>query len=192
MTSCLHFPNDLFALDDQRFLIADTNNHRVVLGVLDEDGFRVAGAIEANYGDLAEEWSPGFSLVAANTWEGSQGRFGLQLGYSQSELITRSDASQVTDPCYRAATLDGPCIRARAVSSAGVGEDTGFDATNFPPAGAVVVPKGAGVRTTGYERDRNAFSAVAQFENSDKNLLVTAEYLRAEADLFFDEHSIVS
>lgn len=159
---------------------------------LDEDGFRVGGAIEANYGDLAEEWSPGFSLVAANTWEGSQGRFGLQLGYSQSELITRSDASQVTDPCYRADTLDGPCIRARSVSSAGVGEDTGFDATNFPPANTVVVPKGAGVRTTGYERDRNAFSAVAQFENNDKNLLVTAEYLRAEADLFFDEHAILA
>ncbi|UTW58749.1 TonB-dependent receptor [Kordiimonas sp. SCSIO 12603] len=159
---------------------------------LDGEGFRIAGAIEGNYGDLAEEWSPGFSVVAANTWETSSGRFGLQLGYSQSELITRSDASQVTDPCYRAATLDGPCIRARSVSSAGVGDDTEFNAANFPPADSVVVPKGAGVRTTGYDRDRNAFSAVAQWENSEKNLLVTAEYLRAEADLFVDEHAILA
>ncbi len=159
---------------------------------LDEDGLRIAGTIEANYGDLAEEWSPGFSVLAANTWESSSGRFGLQLGFSTSELITQSDASQITDPCFRAATLDGPCVRARSVNSGGVGDDTGFDATNFPPTGSVVVPKGAGVRTTGYERDRNAFSAVAQWENSDKNLLVTAEYLRAEADLFVDEHSILA
>lgn len=159
---------------------------------LDEDGFRIAGTVEANYGDLAEEFSPGFSVLAANTWETSGGTFGLQLGFSMSELITRSDASQVTDPCFRAPTLDGACIRARSVSSAGVGDDTGFNASNFPPAGSVVVPKGAGVRTTGYERDRNAFSAVAQWENSDKNLLVTAEYLRAEADLFVDEHSILA
>lgn len=159
---------------------------------IDGDGFRIAGTVEANYGDLAEEWSPGFSVLAANTWETSGGRFGLQLGYSQSELITRSDASQVTDPCYRADTLDGPCIRARSVSSAGVGDDTGFDASNFPPAGSVIVPKGAGVRTTGYERDRNAFSAVGQWESTDGSLLVTAEYLRAEADLFIDEHSMLA
>jgi len=159
---------------------------------LDKDGFRIAGTIEGNYGDLAEEWSPGFSVLAANTWESSSGRFGLQLGFSMSELITQSDASQVTDPCYRAPSLDAACIRARTVSSAGVGDDTGFDATNFPPTGSLVVPKGAGVRTTGYERDRNAFTAVAQWENSNKNLLVTAEYLRAEADLFVDEHSILA
>lgn len=107
-------------------------------------GLQIAGTVEANYGDLAKEWSPGFSLLGSNTWESSAGTFGLQLGYAQSELITRSDASQVTDPCYRElATLDSTgCIRVNSVTDGGVGDSTGFDETNFPPAGSVVVPKG--------------------------------------------------
>jgi TonB-dependent receptor len=54
------------------------------------------------------------------------------------------------------------------------------------------VPKGAGVRTTGYERDRQALSLVGQWESNDGNLLVTAEYLRAKADLSVDEHAMLA
>lgn len=159
---------------------------------LDSEGMRIAGSVEANYGDLADKLSPSFSVLASNTWEGSAGTFGLQLGYTNSNLKTRSDASQVTDPCYRAATFDSPCVRVNSVSSGGVGDQTGLTAADFPPSGSLVVPKGAGVRTTSYDRDREAFSAVAQWESESKDLLVTAEYLRAEADLFVDEHAMLA
>jgi TonB-dependent receptor len=158
---------------------------------LDSDGLRLAGSAEYNYGDIAKEGSPTISFLGSNNWETAGGRLGLQLGYAQSELNTRSYASQVTDPCYRADTLDTQCIRAAGVSSGGVEQpDLGPD--EFPPAGTVIVPKGAGVRTTGYERDRKAFSLVGQWESNDGRLLVTAEYLRAEADLDVDEHSLLA
>lgn len=158
---------------------------------LDNPGFQLAGAVEANYGDLAEEWTPGFSILGSNTWETAAGRFGLQFGYASSGLITRTDASQVTDPCYRASTLDGPCFRASTVTDAGVGGQN-FDASNFPPVGTVLVPKGAGVRTTSFDRDREAFSAVGQWESNDRRFLATFEYLRAEADLRLDEFAILA
>jgi TonB-dependent receptor len=77
---------------------------------LDSPGLKIAGSIEGNYGDLAKEWSPGFSGIISNTWDTSGGsRLGLQLGYAKSELVSRTDASQLQDPCYRAATLDSSC-----------------------------------------------------------------------------------
>ena len=159
---------------------------------LDTPGLKVAGTIEGNYGDLAKEWSPGFSGIISNTWETSGGsKFGLQLGYARSKLISRTDASQLTDPCYRSNTLTSTCLRVRDVGSGGFG-NTNFNATNFPPAGTVIVPKGAGVRTTKLERDREAFSAVAQFESGDGRLSAKAEYLRSETKFFTDEYSILA
>ena len=68
---------------------------------LDTDGLRLAGSAEYNYGDIAKEASPTISFLGSNTWDTDSGSFGLQVGYAQSELNTRSYASQVTDPCYR-------------------------------------------------------------------------------------------
>jgi TonB-dependent receptor len=159
---------------------------------LDSEGLRLAGSAEMNYGDLEEQSSPTLSFLASNTWETANGRFGLQGGYARSELNTRSNASQVTDPCYRDAALDAGCLRVTPVGSGGVGGDLNYTPDTFPPAGTVVVPKGAGARTTGYERNREAFSLVGQWESNDGQLLVTAEYLRAKADLFVDEHAMLA
>lgn len=159
---------------------------------LNNRGFHIAGAVEGNYGDLAKEWSPGFSILASNTFETGAGTFGLQLAYTQSELVTRTDASQITDPCYRAPTLDAACIRVRPVGSGGFGGGTPLDASNFPPAGAVFVPKGAGVRTTDLTRDRNAFSAVGQWESNDGSALLTVEYLRAETEATLNEFAVLA
>ena len=159
---------------------------------LDNPGLKVAGTLEVNVGDLAEEWSPGGSFLISDTWEVPGGEFGLQLGYARSELVSRTDASQVADPCYRASTLDGPCLRALQVVDGGFTDVQNFDASNFPPAGSVVVPKGAGVRTTDLERDREAFSGVFQFESADRSFMFTAEYLRAETSFFTDESALIS
>lgn len=159
---------------------------------LDTDGMRMAGSAEMNWGDIAEDASPTYSFLGSNKWDTDNGSFGFQLGVAQSELNTRSYASQVTDPCYRDASLTGQCIRVAPTFDFGVGGDLNFTPDNFPPAGTVVVPKGAGVRTTGYERDREAISLIGQWESKDNDLLVTAEYLRAKADLFVDEHAMLA
>lgn len=160
---------------------------------LDRAGFHLAGTVEANYGDLADEFAPAFSVLGSNSWDTKAGTFGLQFGYAQSELISRTDASQITDPCYRASTLDGGCFRVRPVNSGGiVGGQQNFDETNFPPAGSVVVPKGAGIRTTTFDRDRRAISAIGQWESNNGELLATVEYLRADAEQTLDEFSILA
>ncbi len=159
---------------------------------LDTNGFKIAGTVEANYGDLAKEWSPGFSGLISNSWDSPVGRFGVQFGYTQGELVTKTDASQITDPCYRADTLDGRCIRIVAVGSGGYSGAPQFDATNFPPPNTVVAPKGGGVRTTGLERDRRAYSGVLQYESNDGRALITFEYLRAETEASIDEFSALA
>ncbi|MGX7953425.1 TonB-dependent receptor [Tsuneonella sp. HG249] len=159
---------------------------------LDKSGFHIAATVEANYGDMAKEWSPGFSVLASNTFETGIGTFGVQLGYAQQELVTSTDASQITDPCYRAATLTATCIRVRSVGSGGFGGGGGFNETNFPPPGAVVVPKGAGVRTSTLTRDRDAINGTLQWESNDGRATVTLEYLRATTDSTLDEAAILA
>ena len=61
-----------------------------------------------------------------------------------------------------------PCLRALSVGSGGFVGDSNFDASNFPPAGSVLVPKGAGIRTTDLDRTREAFSGVLQYERPDR------------------------
>ena len=159
---------------------------------LNNPGLHIAGAVEGNYGDLAKEWSPGFSILGSNTFETGAGTFGLQLSYTKSELVTRTDASQITDPCFRDRSLTGPCIRVRPVGSGGFGGGTPLNASNFPPQNAVFVPKGAGVRTTGLTRDRNAFSAVGQWASNDGRAEVTVEYLRAETEGTLNEFAVLA
>ncbi|WP_265587962.1 TonB-dependent receptor [Sphingomicrobium arenosum] len=160
---------------------------------LDNPGFKLAGTVEANVGDLAEEWSPGFSLLAANTWDFEAGTIGLQVAYAQQELVTRTDASQITDPCYRDPDLgaDDLCYRTIDAGSGGLsGDPLGPD--EFDPSGLVIAPKGAGVRTTTLTRDRNAYSGVAQFESAGGELLITAEYMRAETEGSLEEFATLA
>lgn len=159
---------------------------------LDRRGTHISGTVETNVGDLAEQWSPGFSVLGSTTWESNAGTLGFQLGYAKSELVSRTDASQVGDPCYRAANLQGGCLRVRPVGSGGFAGGTNFTPANFPPAGARVVPKGAGVRTTDLERDREAISAVMQYESPSRDLLVTFEWLKADTTFFTKENAAIA
>jgi len=159
---------------------------------LDRRGTHIAGTIETNYGDFAKEWSPGFSVTGSTTWESEAGTLGFQLGYARSELISRTDASQITDPCYRAASLNAGCIRVRPVGSGGFLPGPVLGPDNFPPAGALVVPKGAGVRTTDLERDREAISAVVQYESPNRDVLITFEWLRSETSFFTKEFAALA
>ena len=159
---------------------------------LDTTGLKIAGTIGANYGDLREEWSPEFSGLISNTWNTEAGTLGLQFGYANSKLKSRTDASQVADPCYRANTFDGGCLRAVSVGSGGFVGDPNFDAANFPPDNALVVPKGAGVRTTDLDRQREAFSITGQYESADGRFLATLEWLRSETSFDTEEFALIA
>ncbi|MGX7926868.1 TonB-dependent receptor [Tsuneonella sp. HG094] len=158
---------------------------------LDNRGLHLAGSIEANYGDLRKEWSPTFNILGSNTWETGAGTFGLQLSYSKSKLKSRTDASQIVDSCYRPANLSAPCFRIFGVNSGGFGATPNFTPDNFPPAGSVLVPQFANVRSTTLDRDREAISAVGQFETLDGGLVMTLEYLRSKTQFFTNEAAIL-
>jgi TonB-dependent receptor len=158
---------------------------------LDTRGFRIAGSIEANYGDLRQEWSPTYNILASDTFETGQGTFGLQLSYSKSKLKSRTDASQLVDYCYRPTDLSGGCARIFDLNSGGFGDEPNFTPDQFPPANSVIVPQFANVRTTTLDRDREAISAVGQFETLDGNLLMTLEYLRSETSFFTEEYALL-
>ena len=158
---------------------------------LDTRGFRVAGSVEANYGDFRKEWSPTFNILVSDTFDTGAGTFGLQFSYSKSELKSRTDASQVIDTCYRPADLSGPCYRIFPLNSGGFGDVPNFTPDNFPPANSVLVPQYAGVRSTDLDRDREAFSGVAQFETLDGDLVMTLEYLRSETSFFTEEFALI-
>ena len=159
---------------------------------LDTRGTKIAGTIEANYGDLREEWSPAFSLLGSTTVDTDAGSLGIQLGYTHSRLESRTDASQITDPCYRDPDLNGGCFRAQDVNSGGFFGPALADESNFPPAGSVLVPRGAGVRTTNLDREREAWSAVLQYEDPTGDFIATFEWLRSEATFETDEYSLIS
>ena len=159
---------------------------------LDKRGFHIGGTVEANYGDLARKWTPGFSILASNTFDTGIGTFGVQVGVADSRLISRTDASQLTDPCYRARTLDGPCLRVQSASSAGLGDTPNFTEANFPPPGTVVAPKGAGVRSTELERKRRAYNASVQWESPSRDLVVTGEWLKSKTSFFTDEYALLA
>lgn len=158
---------------------------------LDRPGFHIAGSVEANYGDLRQEWSPTFNILASDTFETGQGTFGVQLSYSKSELKSRTDASQLVDYCYRPANLSGGCARIFNLNSGGFGDVPNFTPEQFPPAGSVIVPQFANVRSTTLDRDREAFSAIGQFETLDGNLLMTLEYLRSETTFATEEFALL-
>ena len=170
--------------------IAGTVN-LVTRNPLDRPGLHISGSIEANYGDLREEWSPTINLLASNTFDTGIGTFGLQLSYSNSELQSRTDASQVADPCYRNADLSGGCLRVFDTNSGGFGDTPNFTEAEFPPAGSVIVPQYAGARTTELDREREAYSAVGQFESNDGRFLLTLEYLRSETSFFTEEFALL-
>ncbi|WP_290720593.1 TonB-dependent receptor [Altererythrobacter sp.] len=159
---------------------------------LDNPGLKIAGSVEANYGDLREDWSPTFNLLGSTTIDTDRGTVGFQLAYSTSELKSRTDASQIADPCYRATTYDADCIRVLTLTSGGFSGDPSFDESNFPPAGSVVVPKGAGVRTTDLDRDREAWSGIFQYEDPTGDFVATIEYLRSETTFETEEFAFIA
>lgn len=158
---------------------------------LDTPGFRIAGSVEANYGDLRQEWSPTVNVLASDTFETGQGTFGLQLSYSKSELKSRTDASQLVDYCYRPSDLSAGCARIFPLNSGGFGDVPNFTPENFPPANSVLVPQFANVRSTTLDRDREAFSAVGQFETLDGDLVMTLEFLRSETTFSTEEFALL-
>lgn len=174
----------------------------------DRRGFHISFGAEANYGDLREEWTPTFSGLISNTWEGDWGRFGVLVSGAYSRIKSRSDGLQIAN--YQ--TRDGV-----AVSAANTGGGTlicrnplpsGANTMTLPPPGAAcgnfgtpgadgfadyasyrVAPVGGQFRTQEFDRQRDGFSASAQFETADEKTVITAEFIRSHTTNDWGEYT---
>jgi TonB-dependent receptor len=150
-----------------------------------------------NLGDLEKRGAPQFvGLVSKQFDLGSAGRFGILASGTYQKLYSRSDSVFVSSmlPRYN------DDKNGNGVQDAGEGRvlnaGTPFQSTlfdTFPlPAGRNVVyaPLGAGSRSQDFDRTRIGYSGAAQYETASGNLLVTAQFVRAESTDDWLEHTV--
>jgi len=150
-----------------------------------------------NIGDMAKRGAPqGVALVSKQFDLGNGGRFGVLGSVSYQQIRSRSDSVFISSmlPRYN------DDKNGNGVQDAGEGRvlnaGTPFQSTlfdTFPvPAGRdrVYVPLGAGSRSQDFDRKRIGYSGSAQYENADRTLLVTGQFLRAESREDWIEHTV--
>lgn len=126
----------------------------------DQPGHLIAGSAEYNYSDFRDQGAPTFSGLLSNRWETGAGEFGVLVNAVYSELETRSDGTQISS----------------------------FQPRDDLASQRVWVPEGAVVRTQDYDRERLGYGGSAQWQNPDRSILATFEFLRSEATTSWNEH----
>jgi TonB-dependent receptor len=179
----------------------------------DNKGFHIGFDFEANYSDLANEWSPLGSLLISNTWDTDMGRIGLLVAGSYSQVKSRADGVQVTNFQTRDGIIVPGSNNSGPICRHPLPADT--DTEGFPPgiAGGVLgdecygpapagadgfadfadtrfAPLGAQFRTQDFDRKRDGIAVAAQWESLDRRALVTAQFLRSHASQKWGEHTI--
>ncbi|MFC3101626.1 TonB-dependent receptor [Altererythrobacter lauratis] len=174
---------------------------------LDRGGFQIAFGAEANYGDMAKEWTPTLSGLISNTWETDAGTFGILVSGSYSQIKSRADGLQITN----FQTRDGRLVNAANAGGTQVCRNPlpgDTDTTTLPPpgsacgaagaagadgfadyAGTRYAPLGGQFRTQEFNRQRDGFSVSAQYETPDGGTRVTAEFIRSHTTNAWGEYT---
>lgn len=131
----------------------------------DQDGMMFAASVDANYGDLSEEWTPEASALFSNRWAApGGGEFGVMANLAYSEVKTRSEGIQE----YRIARYQDV-----------YGPDTFY-----------YIPSSIFFRDNLYERERNGQSLAFQWANADDTKLFSAQYNRSEYEQSWEEYVV--
>ncbi len=171
----------------------------------DKNGMQIAFSAEANYGDMAKDWTPTFSGLISNSWDTDYGRFGLLVSGSFSQIKSRADGLQVANYQIRdgalvnAANTDGVEVCRNPLPS---GSDSltlpGATCGDFGAAGADgmadyadfrVAPVGGQFRTQDFNRKRDGFAASMQWESLDEGTRLTAEFIRSHSTNNWGEYT---
>lgn len=170
-----------------------------------------------NYGDLSRQSEPSLVGLFSQQWNlKNGGRFGALIGGSYDNIRSRADsvflssflprfkapddgvdgyAPNGTD--YQGTQYDGVLCDGNNPNEGKVinaGKPYAIRVCdNFPvPNGLsqVYTPSGGGVRTQSFNIKRKSYEGSLQYENPSRNLLLTAQYLRAEYSEKWLEHTI--
>ena len=138
----------------------------------DSEGQTFALTGRVNYGTLSEEPTYEASGVYSNTWETGSGRFGLLANAAYSNIVTRTEAVNMT----RIATFcsDYPQVGG-AFPNANVDADGNVVCNNNPYGGTGwrYAPGQVNFSQVDYDRTRTGAALTLQYENDAKNLQLT-------------------
>ncbi|NJC36097.1 TonB-dependent receptor [Xanthomonas arboricola] len=129
----------------------------------DYDGRKIAGSVQYNYYDLADDGKPAFSGLFSDRWQTGIGEIGLLVNYSQQKSPFRQDTISI-EPWYTQTDLPG--YEGQSVS----------------------VPHGAGINTTVGERERKTGAFAMQWRPNDA-VEVYTQVLRSEYDFSWHDYS---
>ena len=129
----------------------------------DYEGRKIAGSLQYNHYDLADDSKPAFSGMFSDRWQTGIGEVGLLVNYSQQTSPFRQDTISL-EPWYAQTDLPG------------------YEGTE------VFVPHGAGVNTTVGERKRRTGAVALQWRPRD-DIEVQAQVLRSDYDFRWQDYS---
>jgi len=140
----------------------------------DQDGRLVAFTADGTWGDIAEELKPSISGLFSDRWDTNVGEYGFLINVAHSELVGVSHGIQ--SDVYK--KFDAAGIKG---AEAFVGEDG---------QGTVWMPQGANLLMKEDQRERKGLATAFQWKDHDSKYLVTAEYIRSEANLDWWENAL--
>ncbi len=129
----------------------------------DYDGRKIAGSVQYNYYDLADDGKPAFSGLFSDRWQTGIGEIGILVNYSQQKSPFCQDTISI-EPWYTQTDLPG--YEGQGVS----------------------VPHGAGINTTVGERERKTGAFAMQWRPNDA-VEVYTQVLRSDYDFSWHDYS---
>ncbi|HSG33825.1 MAG TPA: TonB-dependent receptor [Sphingomonadaceae bacterium] len=153
----------------------------------DNYGFHWGFTAEANYGDLAKEWTPNVSGMISNTWETEGGVFGILVGASYSQVMSQAHGIQIANfqprdgVTTQGSNNSGPVTRTLLTDANGM--------TIGGPGNPYYAPLGGQFRIQEFDRERMGIAGALQYENHSKTVEASLQYFRAETSNAWGERT---
>ncbi|HEY5810364.1 MAG TPA: TonB-dependent receptor [Povalibacter sp.] len=158
--------------------IAGTVNLRTRLP-FDADGQVISLTGHANYGDRSDDTTYDLSGIYSNVWDVSAGRIGVMVNYAYSHVKTQTESVVM----QRIGTF---CNGGNTDASGNiiVGADGRIPCTSTPYGGTdwQYMPSQVNYSQVVYDRERHGAAASLQFENNDKTVVASLQYLDSKYD----------
>ena len=162
----------------------------------DEPGRKIAGSIDYNYGDKAQDARPSASFLFSDRWQTGVGEMGFLANVSYSELATQSDGIQIQPYSRRGRT---PAEQPEGLPN-GEGWVYDWEVDNWVSSDSqrdlllegsgrdhVFVPGGVNWRRTDFDRKRQGGAFAFQWKPSD-DTEVYAQVITSKYDMTWREH----
>ena len=162
----------------------------------DEQGRKIAGSVDYNYGDKAKDARPSASFLFSDRWQTGVGEMGFMANVSYSELATQSDGIQIQPYSRRGRT---PAEQPEGLPNgegwvydweqeAWVSSDSQRDLLlEGTDRDHVFVPGGVNWRRTDFDRKRQGGAFAFQWRPSDDTEIYT-QFITSKYDMTWREH----